>query len=132
MQIGAALKMYANDNSGVYPDSFGTLLLNEDISGDVFVSPLSSDSPADGPTTEAIAAQLGAGGHLSYFYLGRGLTTKTVTPGTVVSYERIYSSSAGTNVLFGDGHVEWVDLQTATKIRDTAASGKFPVTMPSN
>jgi len=131
-QIGKAISMYCDDNGGVYPDSFQTIFFNEDLPSDVFVSPRTSDTPATGQTPQEISDQLISGGHLSYVYLGRGLSTKTVTPTTVVAYERLIPSSNGTNVLYGDGHVEWVDLATAAKITDTAASGKFPVTMPSN
>ena len=35
-----------NDNGGAYPDSLQTILQDEDLSSDVFVSPYSSDTPA--------------------------------------------------------------------------------------
>jgi prepilin-type processing-associated H-X9-DG protein len=107
-------------------------LLNEDITSSVFVSPLTSDTPAQGATPQAIADQLVAGGHLSYVYLGRGLNAKTVTPEMIVAYEKLPASSKGANVLFGDGHAEWFDGATVAKIIDRAASGEFPVTRPSN
>lgn len=130
-EIGQAILLYYTDHGGAYPDSFQTILLNEDITSDVFVSPLSSDTPAVGPTTQAVAAQLTSGGHLSYVYLGRGLSASTATADTIVAYEKMTASMGGMNVLFGDGHVEWVDATTAAKIIARAAAGQFPVTMPS-
>jgi len=131
-QIGQAILLYTNDHQGEYPDSFQTTLLNEDITSDVFVSPLRSETPANGPTTQAIADQMGAGGHVSYIYLGRGLSVNTVTPNAIVAYEMIPNAGGGTNVLFGDGHVEWVGPVTIGKIGSRAASGRFPVTMPAD
>jgi prepilin-type processing-associated H-X9-DG protein len=128
-QIGLAILLYTNDHQGEFPDSFATLLQNEDvISSYEFVSPARSETPANGPTTRAIAGQLTAGNHLSYVYLGRGLSEKTLTPDTVLAYELIGPN--GTNVLFGDGHVEWVDAALAAEIVAKASNGPFPVTMP--
>jgi prepilin-type processing-associated H-X9-DG protein len=128
-QIGQAILLYCNDHGGVYPDSFQTILLNEDMTGDEFVSPLTSDTPAQGATAQAAADQLAVGGHLSYVYLGRGLNAKTVTPDTIVAYEKLPASSNGANVLFGDGHAEWLNGATVAKIVDRAAAGEFPVKM---
>jgi prepilin-type processing-associated H-X9-DG protein len=129
--IGQAISIYSDDHQGQYPDSFETILLNVDVTGGIFASPSGNDSPATGPTSQAVASQLSAGGHLSYVYLGRGLTAKTVTPDTVLAYELIQNPGSGSNVLFGDGHVEAVDAATIAKIIARAASGQFPVTMPS-
>jgi len=130
-QIGQAILLYCNDNQGEYPDSLQTLLLNEDITSIVFVSPLRSETAAVGPTTQAIAAQLGSGNHVSYVYLGRGLSQSTATPNMVVAYEMLAQPGSGTNVLFGDGHVEFVGPVTAAKIIGSSATGMFPVTLPS-
>jgi len=129
-QIGQGILLYSNDHGGAYPDSFEAILLEGDFTSEVFVSPLGLDTPAAGPTPQAIADQLDAGGHLSYVYLGRGLTTKTVTDNTIIAYEKLSIAGNGANVLFGDGHVEWDDAAYVAKIVDRAASGKFPVTMP--
>ena len=129
--IGQAIQMYAADNQGEYPDSLRTILATEDVTSGIFVSPLSNDSPADGPTTQAILDQLMTPGHCSYVYLGRGLTTKTVTSDMIIAYERPGNyRSGGTYVLFGDGHVEYVLGAQAATIAKRATTGPFPVTMP--
>jgi prepilin-type processing-associated H-X9-DG protein len=129
-QIGQGILLYCNDHGGAFPDTFQAILLDGDITSDVFVSPMGSDTRAVDPTMQATADQLTEGGHLSYVYLGRGLTTKTVTDDTIVAYEKLSIAGYGANVLFGDGHVEWRDAAFVAKIVDRAASGKFPVTMP--
>jgi prepilin-type processing-associated H-X9-DG protein len=129
-QIGQAILLYTNDFNGDYPDSFATILMDEDVTSGVFVSPERNETPAIGPTTQSMAVQLIPGPHLSYVYLGRGLSIKTVTPDTIVAYELVVPD--GTNVLFGDGHVEFFDAKTAAKIVAKASTGKFPVTIPSH
>jgi prepilin-type processing-associated H-X9-DG protein len=130
-QIGQAILLYCNDEGGAYPDNFRTLFLRGDISTYCLISPAGSDTPATGPTPQAVADQLTAGGHLSYIYLGRGLTTQTASADTIVAYENLSISGTGANVLYGDGHVEWDDAKLVTQIINKSASGKFPVTMPS-
>jgi prepilin-type processing-associated H-X9-DG protein len=128
-QIGESIARYAHDFQGQYPDSFRTLLLKEAIESDVFISPLRDETPAQGPTTQAVADQLTNGGHLSYVYLGKGLSTETVTPDTIIAYE-LMSDKIRTkvaNFLFGDGHVEYLDATYYKNILAAAASGKFPV-----
>jgi hypothetical protein len=88
-QIGQAILLYTGDHKGDYPDSFATILLDEDVTSPVFVSPRRSETPAAGPTTQAIAVQLIPGPHLSYVYLGRGLSANTATPDTIVAYELV-------------------------------------------
>jgi prepilin-type processing-associated H-X9-DG protein len=128
-QISDSLARYTHDFQGQYPDSFRTLLLNEPIKSDVFISPLRNETSAQGPTTQAVADQLTNGGHLSYVYLGKGLSTETVTPDTIVAYE-LMSDNIRTKLasfLYGDGHVEYQDATYYKNILAAAASGKFPV-----
>ena len=129
-EIGQAILLYTNGHQVAYPDSFRTILLNEDITSAVFVSPSRTETPANGPTTRAIADQLNGPGHLSYVYLGGGLSANTVTPNDVVAYEMIAQSGSETNVLFGDGHVEFVGPVTTARIISQAAKGTSPITLP--
>jgi prepilin-type processing-associated H-X9-DG protein len=131
-QIGQAILQYTQDFKGQYPDSFGTILLNEDVTSSVFVSPSRSETPAQGPTTQAAADQLADSAHVSYVYLGRGLTSSTAKPEDIVAYERPVDPNGGANVLFGDGHAEFIDGILIGKIAGRAASGIWPVTMSSN
>jgi prepilin-type processing-associated H-X9-DG protein len=129
--IGQCIMIYCNDNNGSYPDSFATILMNEDVISDLFINPASNDAPATGPTTQAIANQLAAAGHCSYVYMGRGLNAKTVTPDTIVAREIPLNPGDGANVLFADGHTAYVDNAHIIKIIARHDSGQFPVTTPS-
>jgi prepilin-type processing-associated H-X9-DG protein len=108
-QLGAAMRDYADDHAGQYPDSFTTLLLGGYATPDLFVSPQSIDSTAAGPTTQAVATDLTSGGHLSYVYLAAGTTAQTLKLDKIIAYEtpQNYPHGIGSHVLFGDGHVEF-------------------------
>jgi prepilin-type processing-associated H-X9-DG protein len=131
-QIGQAVMLYAQGHQGHYPDSFKELLLDEDnpISADVFICPSSKDTDATGATTQAIAEDLDRSGHLSYIYVGRGLTDKTVDENTIVALEPLANHGDAINVLFGDGHVDRFMESRASRIIAMVQSGKLPVTMP--
>jgi prepilin-type processing-associated H-X9-DG protein len=131
-QIGQAIYLYTQDNRGRFPDTFQDILLNEDIGSEAFVSPLRNETRAVGATTQAVADDLVAGGHLSYVYLGRGLSTETATPNTIIAYEIPVDSASGANLLFGDFHVSFEDAAWMARLISRADAGQFPVTMPSN
>lgn len=127
-QIGQALQMYANDNGGKLPDDFPTLPANEDLSPAVFVCPSTSEVPATGPTTQAVVQAMKQPGTVSYLYLGKGLTSGDLIPDVVLAYEPMSNhDGAGMNVLFGDGHVEWIEGAIAKKLLNQFSSGKRPV-----
>jgi len=130
-QIGQAILLYTHDHAGQYPDSLGILLLNEDMIPPVFICPCSNDSASAQPTTREQAAEINAGKHCSYIYLGRGMTTNLVAPHCVIGYEPLANHSGdGMNVLFGDGHVEFIDKIHAASILTQVAAGKTVVRYP--
>src|SRR5262245_10297827 len=67
-QIGMALLLYSNENRGAYPDQLEDLLRTQEISPADFVCPASSDTPGTEP------ADLSNSAHLSYVYVGKGMT----------------------------------------------------------
>lgn len=107
-QIGQAMFIYASVNGGKFPDRLDKLL---SISGsDVFVCPSCSDTPAPGNTPAIQAQNLFAGGHLSYVYVGAGVSTNfAINPATtVVLYEPLSNHKDGVNVLYADGSVTFL------------------------
>ena len=130
-QIGQGCAMYANDHHGRYPDDLGTLFLNEDLDASVAVCPNTNDVPAIGPTTQAVVTSMLTPGHLSYVYLGKGLTDATATADVVVLYEPLSNhSNEGMNVHFGDGHTEWLTAGQAQPLLQQVAAGTWPVRLP--
>jgi prepilin-type processing-associated H-X9-DG protein len=116
-QIGQSIQLFADSHGGQYPDSLATLLLNDGITAECLVCPSSNDEKAAGATPAEQAANLQSRGHLSYIYLGNGLTTTTATSTTPVAYEPLTNHEGdGTNILFGDGHVEWFNRIGAAHI----------------
>jgi prepilin-type processing-associated H-X9-DG protein len=124
-QIDQALLLYANDHHGQYPPSLEDLLLKGDITSEVFVCPESDDQMATGPTTQAIAANLSARGHESYICIPN--LNSSVSADTILLYEPLTNhSNAGMNVLFGDGHVEFIPSPSAVMITAELKAGFNP------
>jgi hypothetical protein len=126
-QIGQAIMLYGNENGGAYPDTFEQLILTQDVTADVFVCPESNDTKATGVDTQAIAKDMATGGHVSYVYLGKGFTEKTVTPQTVIAYESLANhGGTGMNVLMGDSSVNFVAAAQAATLMKQLQAGQNP------
>ena len=120
-QIGLATLMYANEHGGRFPDRLEDLLA-EDINPDVFVCPLSNDTAIVAPTTQQAGLRLSAEpGHVSYIYVGKGLTDKADAK-VLVAYERIAHHGDGLNMLFADGQVQFVPSAQAKVLIAQASS----------
>jgi prepilin-type processing-associated H-X9-DG protein len=135
--IGQAIQMYANENGGMFPDSFERVLLTQDLTSGEFVCPSSSDTPSPGATNVSQAPALSKGGHLSYVYVGKGMTSRILTSPnagrTVLAYEPMTNHrNDGCNVLFADGHVEFVPAAQAQALISRAGTpgGGGPVDTP--
>ena len=120
------MALYANDHQGRYPDTMGDLL-EEDMTTAVFICPASNDQvAATAPTTQAAAANLLAGGHLSYIYCGKGIIG-TPPANKVLAYEPLANhQNTGMNVLYGDGHVEFFRVPAATAMIAELNAGHNP------
>lgn len=130
-QIGQALLLYANENEGRYPAALEPLLLTQDITPDVFCCPSSYDTPAPGASVEERSNALLQGVHLSYIYLGHEKGAQAPAD-AVILYEPLANHDGdGMNILFGDGHVEFVDAQTAQKLIRDATSNTSATTQAS-
>ena len=114
-QIGLAILLYANEHGGAYPGSINLLISEEQLTPAVFICPSGNDEAADGKdTAEVIANVTTKPHHLSYVYIGQGMTTATAKANTVVLYEHDQDHAGeGINILFGDGHAEWETMPRA-------------------
>jgi predicted Zn finger-like uncharacterized protein/prepilin-type processing-associated H-X9-DG protein len=123
-QIGQALMSYSANNRGALPPDLQTLAntMPAGIDATFFVCPSSNDAPAIGtPYT------LGTG-TLSYVYVPSPSLTKMGTPSkTIVLYEPMANhDNDGTNVLFGDGHVEFLVRTQAEPLIAAVEAGENP------
>jgi prepilin-type processing-associated H-X9-DG protein len=125
-QIGQGVEMYANEHRWAFPPDFATLLLTEDLTSDVFICLATGDERAQGATTQAVAANLtAAAGHVSYVYTGQGLTLNS-PPNAVVAYEPLSNHRDGMNVLFVDGHIQWLNPKQGARLVAELAAGHNP------
>jgi prepilin-type processing-associated H-X9-DG protein len=108
-QIGQAMLLYSNDNKGAFPPDLGTLVKTEDIVPAVFVMPES----ATPPNLTGDDAVNWVNANSDYTYTGVGVNINGTGPNTVVLYEKSDNNGDGKNVLFADGHVEFMTLDAA-------------------
>jgi hypothetical protein len=133
-QIGTSIMLYLNDYPGPLPPDFGPLITETDMMSRMFVCPSSSDVPAkgenppEGTDPKAIVqTMLKETGHLSYIYVGAGLTDRQLTPQIVLAYEPLSNHAGeGINVLYGDGSAQWLDKKQATHVIAELQAGHNP------
>lgn len=74
--------------------------------------------------------QLKKPGASDYIYVGDGLTTSSPSD-AVVLYEPLHDHGGdGMNVLFADGHVEWVNASDCQPILTQSVAGVRPIRYP--
>ena len=124
-QIGFALQLYAQKSAGRLPDSMIDLLLHEDISPETFCCPSSNDERAPGATPAEQVQQIRRGRHCSYVYHGRGKSWPCGETVPIACEPLANHVGDGMNILFGDGHVEFL-----TPVAAERAMRELPVTRP--
>jgi prepilin-type processing-associated H-X9-DG protein len=135
--IGLGILLYQQDHGGHYPDSLAAVLSAEEIGSQVFCCPSTTDTLAQTtslgngtpPTTQQAAAAFAAGGHVSYAYFGHADWTDPTVPADAIVIAEPPSNHGGTgsNILFGDGHAEWIPIPRAARLIATAAATTRPV-----
>jgi prepilin-type processing-associated H-X9-DG protein len=129
--IGRALNTYAShDPGGGFPSYLVELWLAKDLDSTEILCPsvffaqptplMTPDATQNGPF------KLGQY-PFQYVYLGAGLSPATVTPFHVLAYENPSNhANKGMNVLFGDGHAEWLDQPEAGRVLAELQAGHNP------
>lgn len=117
--ISQGCLMYANENNGKLPPDLGTVYKTQDVIPQTFLSPLGQ--------TE-LAPDFGASNmdqkvewisrHADYVYRGAGKKAADLGGDDVLAHDRpeIAREHGGMNVVYGDGHVEWLSLPQAQKL----------------
>lgn len=89
--------------------------------------PAGKEQKATGANLVTTLLDFGQGGHCSYLYVGSDLSAKTVNPDAIVALEDPANHEMrGQNVLFADGHVEWITLPEAMAYLNDLANGINP------
>ena len=131
-KIGAALERYTLDNGGKFPESLARLMVAEKLNGEMFLCPQGGQTAVRGDKPQARAEKLTFGRHLSYAYVGRGLSRRSGAGAgyaTVLAYERLSNHGDGMNVLFADGRVVFVTEPQATRMIADLQAGKNPTSV---
>lgn len=112
--LGQAMLLYGNENRGKYPPDLGTLLVTEDLTLDVFICPSSGTRIPDAVRRQPVEQQAKwVNENSDYIYAGAGLNN-IQPPDRVLIYEKAADHDhEGINLLFGDGHVEFMSMSQA-------------------
>ncbi len=112
-QIGQGVMLYQNDNKK-YPTTLGDLF-ETDLNAEVFLCPDSGKAiPADIARDKKKYAEW-VNANSDYVYLGA--TMKAADPAErILAYEKLENHNGeGVNILYNDGHVEWMMQEGAKK-----------------
>lgn len=113
-QIGQAFLLYSHENRSLYPPDLATALATQDLVAEVFICPSSDSDWATTRFTSDLAARRAK--KLDYIYVGEGLTSWATAEDPVL-FERLSDHDHdGGNVLFGDGHVEFMTKPQVLKL----------------
>lgn len=137
-RLGLACFLYSTEHGGNYPENI------EDVAQyvpdpELFVCPRSGDTPARGATTQELISELAVSprpqslapgqrgkGHLSYIFLGRGMTQQS-PPRAILLYERLENHrDEGINVVYLDGSSQFIERVEAAKLIAELQSGHNP------
>jgi prepilin-type processing-associated H-X9-DG protein len=114
--IGQIMMLYADEHRGAFPPDLGTLAWQESATAQVFICPDSGTyAPSNLPPDHLVAW---VNTHSDYVYVAAGINQEhffdSKNQRVVLAYEKEQNHhGAGMNVLFGDGHVEWMTIDGA-------------------
>jgi prepilin-type processing-associated H-X9-DG protein len=128
-QIGAAVRTYARNNGGAFPDSLQRLITAKALTPDTLVCPArDDDAPAPAGTPASPSPTTGP---VPYQYVGkelrRGLGPAALAR-AVVAFEPPRSHGGACHVLFGDGHVARLPAAAALRLIEELPAGQNPPT----
>ena len=121
-QLGMCMILFANDHKGKYPDNLGSLM-DEGVAPEVFLCPSEQAPQGSWKNLPADQQRQWVNTNSQYIYVGKGLNM-SVNPETPVLYEDPqHHAGEGANVLFADGHVEFIVAGNLEAILGKKAAG---------
>lgn len=135
-QIGLAIHLYAADHGDALPPDFATLMGPGELQPQTFIC-ASNDCTDDvaklpsAATTQQAAGTVVEGTSTCWYFLCKfpGQTLSQLTPRHVLVYEKPLNHTTetnGMNVLFADGHTDWIPAPLRDKIAAELAAGQNP------
>ena len=109
-QIGQAMLLYGNDHKGNYPPFMGDLL-EEEITPEVFLRPGSNTDVPKNLSPDDLKKWVNE--HSDFVYVAAGSTTSAKAEEVMVYEKPELDNKEGLNVLFGDGHIEFLPMTRA-------------------
>ena len=128
-QIGLGAIMYADIHGGQFPDDLDTIMETQDLTPQVLMCPMTSGDVPSAPTTREVVGQMRKTNLIAYVYVGKGLKVDA-SADTVIAYERLSDHVDGMNVLFADGHVEYLEGKEPQAVLGQAEAGVSPIRYP--
>jgi prepilin-type processing-associated H-X9-DG protein len=123
--LGRSLRNYAHENDGQFPASLVELFRHDPlVDPNWLVCPATTDTaPRRTSSPPDISADIRAGGHLSYWYVGRGLRLQD-SADSILAVEPLENhGNQGINVLYLDGRVEFRAVPEAEPILNQLRAG---------
>jgi len=112
-QIGMGAMMYANNHNNKFPPDLGTMAREEDLTAAVFKNPRMNDRSPPPPANPKLLAGW-VDQNSDYVWAGAGQDT-TAGAHVPLAYEKPEQNADGINILYADGHVEFVPMPQATQ-----------------
>ncbi len=128
--IGQTILLYRNEHKGDLPPDLGTLAHDEDIAVQVFICPDSDTQAPSNLQPDQLVTWVNANADYTYLGTGLHLDSDSDHPADnvdhiVLAYEKESNHHGkGMNVLFGDGHVEWMTPEAAQRAIASAEAVK--------
>lgn len=135
-QIGSAALLYASHNQGLLPPDLFVIQSEGDLPPYVLGCPSSDHDDPSGSTPAEIKASILSGDHLGYAWVGAGLSIDHLDDNIVLAFDlerhvpKDAERTTGINVLFPDGHSDFVTEPTAKAIWAQFAAGIRPIRLP--